>query len=230
MRAFTAAAVQVAPLPGPLTAESVKGNLAKAADWVDALRRGDRRRARRAARVGAPPASRPASARTSCGTWSTEVPGPVIEPLQEVARRLGVHVVVGTYERGRRARRRLQRRGAGRPRTARSLGVYRKTHPFCTEMRHRRRLGDARRRGLRRRDRPRPDRPDHLLRRRLSRAVPDHGGARRRGDRAAVRPAPLGRHLGAHQPGPGLRQPRLRRRAPTPPASTRRACSTSATR
>ena len=34
MRAFTVAAVQIAPLPGPLTAESVKGNLAKAADWV----------------------------------------------------------------------------------------------------------------------------------------------------------------------------------------------------
>ena len=28
------------------------------------------------------------------------VPGPVTEPLQEVARRLGVHVVLGTYERG----------------------------------------------------------------------------------------------------------------------------------
>ena len=34
MKAFTVAAVQIAPLPGPLTAESVKGNLAKAADWV----------------------------------------------------------------------------------------------------------------------------------------------------------------------------------------------------
>ena len=30
----------------------------------------------------------------------SEVPGPVIEPLQETARRLGVHVVVGTYARG----------------------------------------------------------------------------------------------------------------------------------
>ena len=34
MKAFTVAAVQLAPLPGPLTAESVKGNIAKAADWV----------------------------------------------------------------------------------------------------------------------------------------------------------------------------------------------------
>ena len=30
----------------------------------------------------------------------SDVPGPVVEPLQETARRLGVHVVVGTYERG----------------------------------------------------------------------------------------------------------------------------------
>ena len=34
MRAFTAAALQIAPLPGPLTAEVVKGNLAKAVEWV----------------------------------------------------------------------------------------------------------------------------------------------------------------------------------------------------
>ena len=36
MKAFTVAAVQIAPLPGPLTAESVKGNLAKAAGLFNA--------------------------------------------------------------------------------------------------------------------------------------------------------------------------------------------------
>ncbi|MDQ1670518.1 MAG: deaminated glutathione amidase, partial [Actinomycetota bacterium] len=35
MKAFTAAAIQIAPVPGPLTAESLKGNVAKAADWVE---------------------------------------------------------------------------------------------------------------------------------------------------------------------------------------------------
>ena len=34
MKAFTVAAVQLAPLPGPLTPQAVKGNLAKAAEWV----------------------------------------------------------------------------------------------------------------------------------------------------------------------------------------------------
>jgi deaminated glutathione amidase len=64
------------------------------------------------------------------------VPGPVTEPLQEAARRLGVHVVVGTYERGgergvvHNAAVHLDRRGE-------VAGVYRKTHPFCTEMRSR---------------------------------------------------------------------------------------------
>jgi carbon monoxide dehydrogenase subunit G len=35
VRAFTAAALQLAPLPGPLTAEVVTGNLAKAVEWVE---------------------------------------------------------------------------------------------------------------------------------------------------------------------------------------------------
>ncbi len=35
MKEFTAAAIQLAPLPGPLTPETVKGNLAKAGDWVE---------------------------------------------------------------------------------------------------------------------------------------------------------------------------------------------------
>src|SRR5512133_2717016 len=34
MRTFTVAAVQIAPLPGPLTAESVAANCAKGAEWL----------------------------------------------------------------------------------------------------------------------------------------------------------------------------------------------------
>jgi predicted amidohydrolase len=66
----------------------------------------------------------------------TEIPGPVTEPLQEVARRLGVHLVAGTYERG-------PERGVVYNAAAlvtpdgEVAGVYRKTHPFCTEMRSR---------------------------------------------------------------------------------------------
>ena len=131
MKAFTVAAVQIAPLPGPLTAESVKGNLAKAAEWVE----------RCVAATGAELVVLPESvttgftpARSAEELWDlvSEVPGPVTEPLQEVARGLGVHVVLGTYERG-------QQRGVVYnaavlvDRGGEVAGVYRKTHPFCTE-------------------------------------------------------------------------------------------------
>jgi predicted amidohydrolase len=132
MKAFTVAAVQIAPLPGPLTAESVKGNLAKAADWVT----------RAVEATGAELVVLPESATTGFtpGTGPDElwdlvsgVPGPVVEPLQETARRLGVHVVVGSYVRG-------DERGVVHNasvllgRDGEVAGVYRKTHPFCTEI------------------------------------------------------------------------------------------------
>jgi len=133
VRAFTAAALQIAPLPGPLTAEVVKGNLAKAVEWVE----------RCVEATGAELVVLPESATTGFTPgvppeqlWDlmSEVPGPVTEPLQEVARRLGVHLVWGTYERG-------PERGvvynasvligpAGDV-----LGVYRKTQPFAGERR-----------------------------------------------------------------------------------------------
>lgn len=135
MRAFTAAAVQIAPMPGPLTAESVKANGAKAADWVE----------RCVAATGADLLVLPESASTGFTPgvgpeqlWDlvSTVPGPIVEPVQEVAGRLGVHVVYGTYERG-------DERGVVHNSavlvgpTGDVLGVYRKTHPFCTEMRSR---------------------------------------------------------------------------------------------
>jgi predicted amidohydrolase len=99
VRAFTAAALQIAPLPGPLTAEAVKGNLAKAVEWVEKC----------VGATGAELVVLPESASTGFTPgvppeqlWElmSEIPGPVTEPLQEVARRLGVHLVWGTYERG----------------------------------------------------------------------------------------------------------------------------------
>jgi predicted amidohydrolase len=135
MRAFTAAAVQLAPLPGPLSAETIKGNLAKCVEWVD----------RCAGATGAELVVLPESATTGFtpgldaeNLWDlvSEIPGPVTEPLQEVARRLGVHVVLGTYERGP-ERGVVYNAAALIDPSGDVLGVYRKTHPFCTEMRSR---------------------------------------------------------------------------------------------
>lgn len=131
MRAFTAAAVQVAPTPGPLDAESVRKNLDKCVDFTR----------RCVAATGAELVVLPESATTGftpdCSVeelWDlvSELPGPVIQPIQDVARELGVHVCVGTYERG-------PERGVVYNAavligpTGEVLGVYRKTHPFCTE-------------------------------------------------------------------------------------------------
>ena len=136
MRAFTAAAVQVAPLPGPLTAESIKGEPGQ----------GRRMRCRCVESTGAELVVLPESVTTGFtpGTGpdellpdpASEVPGPVVEPLQETPPAgWACTSSVGTYERGAERGRRPQRVGPGRPATARSPGVYRKTHPFCTEMR-----------------------------------------------------------------------------------------------
>ncbi len=135
MKAFTAAAVQIAPQPGPLTAESVKANLAKAVEWTE----------RAVAATGAELVVLPETVTTGFTPgvpaevlWDlvSEVPGAVTEPLQEAARRLGVYVVVGTYARGPgpgvvyNTAALLDRRGE-------VAGVYRKTHPFGTEQRAR---------------------------------------------------------------------------------------------
>ena len=135
MKAFTAAAVQVAPLPGPLTPETVKGNLAKAGEWVE----------RCVDATGAELVVLPESVTTGFTPgigpdelWDlvSTVPGPVTEPVQEVARRLGVHVVIGTYERGD-DRAVVYNAAVHLDRGGEVAGVYRKTHPFCTEMRSR---------------------------------------------------------------------------------------------
>jgi deaminated glutathione amidase len=133
MRPITAAAVQLAPQPGPLTAGSVEANCEKAAAWVE----------RCVAATGADLVVLPESASTGFtpglpaeDLWDlvSEIPGPVTEPLADVAGRLGVHLVWGTYERG-------PERGVVfntavllGPGGA-VLGRYHKTHPFGTEMR-----------------------------------------------------------------------------------------------
>ncbi len=135
MRAFTAAAVQLAPTPGPLSKESVEDNVRRAAEWVTRCADGS----------GADLVVLPETVTTGftpgCSAedlWDlvSDIPGPVTEPVQEVARSRGIHVVIGTYERG-------TERGVVYNSSALLgpdgdvLGVYRKTHPFCTEMRSR---------------------------------------------------------------------------------------------
>ena len=132
MRAFTVAALQLAPLPDALSRSTIEQNTARAAEWVR----------RCVEETGAELVVLPETASTGftpgCGPaelWDlvSEVPGPVTEPLQEAARALGVHLVWGTYERG-------PERGVVHNssvligRDGEVTGVYRKTHPFCTEI------------------------------------------------------------------------------------------------
>ncbi|HQW75212.1 MAG TPA: carbon-nitrogen hydrolase family protein, partial [Ornithinibacter sp.] len=131
MRPFTAAAVQLAPAPGPLTPESVAANLEA---MVDITRRCH-------AATGAELIVLPESATTgftpACSIeqlWElmSELPGPVIEPLRAVAAELGVHLVAGTYERGPTPDIVYNSSVLIDP-AGELLGVYRKTHPFCSE-------------------------------------------------------------------------------------------------
>jgi predicted amidohydrolase len=133
MRPFVAAAVQAAPAAGPLTADSVKANLARCVELTR----------RCVADTGAELVVLPESATTGftpgCSPeelWDlvSPIPGPVVAPLQDVADELGVHLCVGSYERG--AERGVVHNAAaliGPDGTV--LGVYRKTHPFPGERR-----------------------------------------------------------------------------------------------
>ncbi|CAN5115597.1 carbon-nitrogen hydrolase family protein [soil metagenome] len=132
MRAFTAAAVQVAPVPGPLTAESVKANIAKAVEYVE----------RCVGATGAELVVLPETVTTGFTPglgpeqlWElvSELPGALLEPGQEVAARLGVHLVWPTYERGPHRDVVFNSAALIGPDGA-LLDVYRKTHPFCTEL------------------------------------------------------------------------------------------------
>ncbi len=132
MRAFTVAALQLAPSPEPLSRFTIEHNGARAAEWV----------ARCVDETGAELVVLPETASTGFTPgrgpdqlWDlvSEVPGHVTEPLQEAARAAGVHLAWGTYERG-------PERGVVHNssvligRDGEVSGVYRKTHPFCTEI------------------------------------------------------------------------------------------------
>jgi deaminated glutathione amidase len=127
---FVAAAVQVAPVPGPLTAESVKANLANCVDHLH----------RCVEATGAQLVVLPEAATTGFTPgiapeqlWDL-VPDSVIEPILDATRKLRMHVVFGTYERG-------PQRGTVHNTAivvgpgGDVLGAYRKTHLFCGEQR-----------------------------------------------------------------------------------------------
>ena len=131
MRAFTAAAVQVAPEPGPLTAESIKSNVDKCVAYLE----------RCVDATGAELVVLPEAATTGFtpgvpaeALWDlvADLPGPLSEPVQRAAERLGVHVVLGSYQRGP-DRGTVYNTAALIGPSGEVLGAYRKTHVFCGE-------------------------------------------------------------------------------------------------
>jgi len=131
MRPFTVAAVQVAPAAGPLTPDSVTANIDLCIEYT--------RRCVEA--TGAELVVLPESCTTGftpgCPTeqlWElvSEVPGPVTRRLADLAAELGIHLVFGTYERGPSPDVVYNSAVLADPR-GEVVGVYRKTHPFCSE-------------------------------------------------------------------------------------------------
>ena len=131
MRPFTAAAVQVAPVAGPLTADSVTRNIDTCIEYT--------RRCVEA--TGAELVVLPESCTTGFTPgipteqlWElvSDVPGPVTRRLADLAAELGIHLVFGTYERGPSPEVVYNSSVLADPR-GEVLGVYRKTHPFCGE-------------------------------------------------------------------------------------------------
>jgi deaminated glutathione amidase len=131
VRAFTAAAIQLAPVPGPLTVTSIKSNVERCATMI--------RRCVEA--TGAELVVLPETASTGFtpGLPAHElhelvdaVPGRLTAPIQEVAADLGVHVVYGTYERGPSPEVVYNAAVLIGP-SGNVLGTYHKTHLFCGE-------------------------------------------------------------------------------------------------
>jgi predicted amidohydrolase len=131
MRDFIAAAVQVAPSSASLTAETIVGNVARAVELTrQCVRATD-------AELVVLPESVTTGFTTGVSTeqlWDlvSELPGPIIEPFTELAAELGVHLVLGSYERGP-ERGIVYNAAVVLGPSGDLLGVYRKTHPFGNE-------------------------------------------------------------------------------------------------
>jgi predicted amidohydrolase len=131
MREFVAAAVQVAPARGPLTAASVTANAERAIELTRQCH----------AATGAELIVLPESVTTGFTPgidteqlWDlvSELPGPVLQPYADLAAELGTHLVLGTYERGP-ERGVVYNAAVVLSPAGELLGVYRKTHPFGSE-------------------------------------------------------------------------------------------------
>jgi predicted amidohydrolase len=131
MRPVTVGAVQVAPSPQPLTAAGIADNAARTAALVRQCQ----------VATGAELIVLPESVTTGftpgvdvAELWDlvSELPGPVLDPYAELAAELGIHLVLGTYERG-------PERGVVYNAAVvigpegKLLGTYHKTHPFGGE-------------------------------------------------------------------------------------------------
>ncbi len=132
MKTFIAAAIQIAPVAGDLSPLSIDANIVKTISFIE----------RCVAETGASLVVLPETVTTgfSPGCSPEELwdlvdilPGRLTSPIQDVAKRLGVHIVHATYERG-------EERGIVYNSSMIILpsgeiaGIYRKTHPFCAEM------------------------------------------------------------------------------------------------
>jgi deaminated glutathione amidase len=135
MRALTAAAVQVQPLHDRLTAETIKANVDHAVDYVE------RCVERTEAELVVLPETVTTGFTPGCSAdqlWDVlgDPDGPTVGAFAEVAGRLGIHLVWGTYTRGHERGVVYNAAMIAGP-SGEVLGVYRKTHPFCTELRSR---------------------------------------------------------------------------------------------
>jgi deaminated glutathione amidase len=131
VRAFTAAAVQVAPIQGPLTSATIKSNVDKCVSFVEQCVRD----------TGAELVVLPETASTGFTPgvdpdelWDLVdgVPGHVTAPIQRVAAALGVHIVFGTYERGE-VKGTVHNAAVLCGPDGAVIATYRKTHLFCGE-------------------------------------------------------------------------------------------------
>ena len=132
MKTFIAAAIQIAPVAGELSPSSLDANIEKAVSFIE----------RCVADTGAALVVLPETVTTgfSPGCSPEELwdlvdilPGRLTSPIQEVAKRLGVHIVHATYERG--ADRGIVYNSSMIILPSGEIaGIYRKTHPFCAEM------------------------------------------------------------------------------------------------
>lgn len=128
MRAHTAAAVQLAPSPWPLTPETIEANLTRGLELVRECHDA----------TGAELIVLPETVTTGFTPgvapeqlWDL-VPDELVDPFAGVAADLGVHLVLGTYQRGPQRGTVYNAAHVVGPDGA-VFGTYRKTHPFGSE-------------------------------------------------------------------------------------------------